>query len=473
MFVIGARVVVRVVGAHLLEREPLWQQVLQHQNVRLLQGLSGRASFDVQQRLNGFRPFRVAHQCLIRVGQGEVACKLLDEAGLLIHRQVHPRDHVVPVRKPALAQIQRTGQLGEPGRMVLAEPGERSKRGLNMPLCHVVGEEVVVDAIVVLVGADHVAVVVVPVLFQNGCAGPEAGAIQDHLGAVIDHECVIAGDLPVLHDAVRDVRGDVDLDVTGPDADSLSRIREVCHPRRGDFLASAGALPWELGAFISVVTSLLPRARQVVPPIQQHVACQVRQHVAEERQHEDLGVPEDVVPVAEPAEGLGADAGTVGEARRRDDQLVDVEPQRELGLEVPLHEDVRQVPGLLPCGCAGRQPAPVPLGLTAARRGESRSQGVAGIEAGYDGNELLDGQRIARAEDGVALDGGLAIGITQALFPGDSAGYVDRCCNGQAGSGAARANQHAHRVRRRLLVDDLPMNESGVVDVCVQAGADP
>ena len=91
-------------------------------------------------------------------------------------------------------------------------------------------------------------------------------------------------------------------------------------------------------------------ARQVVIAIHKHVAGQLRLRKGEHGQHKDLGLPEDVVTIAEPTEGFGADARAFGPARRSNDQMKDVETHGQLCLDVALDHHIQFVPDARP-GC--------------------------------------------------------------------------------------------------------------------------
>ena len=147
---------------------------------------------------------------------------------------------------------------------------------------------------------------------------------------------------------MRDLRGDVDLDVARPDPAQLRPVVRIRQPGRRDLVAGRGALPGELRPVVAVRGRLPPGGREPVIAVGEEVPRDVRLGVGEERQHERLGVPEGVPEIAEARQGLGADAHLLVVARCRDQELVDREARRELRLRVALDRDVRGGPRARP-----------------------------------------------------------------------------------------------------------------------------
>jgi len=96
-------------------------------------------------------------------------------------------------------------------------------------------------------------------LFALGAVRPKPGRVENDLGAVVAHEPIIAGHLPVLHDGVGDIGRDVDLDIAGPDAHQLFAV-VIRHPGRRHLVAGGGALPGVLRSIEAVPGCLAARA---------------------------------------------------------------------------------------------------------------------------------------------------------------------------------------------------------------------
>ena len=90
VLVVGARIVVLVVGHELCVGEPVLQQVVQHQHVRLFQGLGLVGLLQAEDRLDRLGPPRVAQQCEIGIGAREVAGELLDRPAREWCGHMHP-----------------------------------------------------------------------------------------------------------------------------------------------------------------------------------------------------------------------------------------------------------------------------------------------------------------------------------------------------------------------------------------------
>src|SRR5262245_65882603 len=94
-----------------------------------------------------------------------------------------------------------------------------------MPLHEIVREEIIVHMFVVLVWTNDIGeFIVLGVGIPLGTATPEYSGVEDHLRTITDHECVVTGRPPVLPDCIGNIRGDVDLNVTRPDAYLLLTI---------------------------------------------------------------------------------------------------------------------------------------------------------------------------------------------------------------------------------------------------------
>ncbi len=225
-----------------------------------------------------------------------------------------------------------------------------------------VGVRVVVQAgpvrpgvgVVVLVGAEHAAdrpVSEVPVV--GGGRGPEAGDLQQRLGAGRGEEVPIPGGLVVLPDVVRDRRADVPLEVA-----------VVRQPAAGQ------GVEVQLLGLLPAVARALPRVHRPAQPdllglpagrveaavaVAEHGAGEFGEAEAEQPQDEQL-IPEDVAAVGLPVQPAGRDAdvqvdGVLGVGL---EQVEQVQVQRADAVEVGL--DPAAAPQLRPAhGVFGQQ----------------------------------------------------------------------------------------------------------------------
>jgi hypothetical protein len=151
---------------------------------------------------------RVAgHVVLVPLGDGhveavEVARELLDElVGPLRRQRDRGGDRAPPVRL-GVGEPQPVGHLRVLGAQLVVHVGRR----LQVPAHEVVGERVVVDVRVELVGAHHPAQRARARLRPLHPVGPEAAGLEQDLRTHLPEERPVAGGLDVLHHPARDVR---------------------------------------------------------------------------------------------------------------------------------------------------------------------------------------------------------------------------------------------------------------------------
>ena len=254
-------------------------------------------------------------------------------------------------------------------------------------------------AVVVLVGphhaADHVAVAGVVV---GRDAGPEAGDLEEQLGAVEGDEADVGGRLVVEPDVV----GDRDVDVALP----VRVIRQPALRARVEMqllalLAAVGAaLPGEHRPCVARLAGGPARLRQAPEAITEQRAGQLRQVEGQEREDEQL-VPEDVAAIGLPVQASGRHADievdrVVGDRLQQvEDVEVDdqarlfaavLEPQLE-PLPKVVHADDVRLEQLLEPGRAFERAARL-----AGRLGDRR------IATGVEADDLVDRHRRARIE---------------------------------------------------------------------------
>ena len=275
------------------------------------------------------------------------------------------------------------------------EPLEDRHRLLQMPLRQAVGEGVVVDMLVELVGADDAGQLEprprgIP--FQP--ARPVAGGLVEDLGAVVAQELPVTGRGNVAEDAIGHAGGDMDLLLPGPDP-----VLPVRRPFRRRLPAGIGGFPGVLRAPEAVLARVLQRARQGMVAIGEQRPRRLGLGEDEEGQQEDLGIPEDMPLVALARERLGADIGAGVLLVRGDQQVIDAEPRREARLRIAGDHAVAGVPFRAPRGGAlletGGHAAP-------SRRIEAVEHVPADVPGrhvarGGDGGEFLEDMRHAPA----------------------------------------------------------------------------
>src|SRR5690606_39789962 len=157
----------------------------------------------------------------------EEALELLDQAGARVDGEVHGRGHAPPLGRLVGLEVDLAPEL-----VPAAGPAPGEERGgvrgaLEVPGGHAVGVRVVVDVLVVLVRADDVAYVEAAIVLEPAAARPEAGGLEEDLGARVEDERVVARGAPVAPDPEGDVGADVRLEVAGADGDEHQRRRRL------------------------------------------------------------------------------------------------------------------------------------------------------------------------------------------------------------------------------------------------------
>src|SRR5215213_6095340 len=228
-----------------------------------------------------------------------------------------------------------------------------------------------------LVGS-HDAVDLVPLTVgvEAGEAGPEAGDLQHHLGAVAEQELGVFGRLVVPPDVVEDGRVDVPLvvaEIPVPPPRPGVEVHDL-----GLFLAVATALPRVHGSPVAGFFSR--RTGLVQPPVAIHeqLARDLGQPEVEERVDVEF-VPEDVPAVSLAVEAAGWDPGVqVGRVWRADLKYVrNVQADQKLNPVVFGDAHVADRPQLAPGS-----------GVTFEGLGERLVYGM--VARGVQGDHLLD-----------------------------------------------------------------------------------
>src|ERR1700687_241224 len=109
------------------------------------------------------------------------------------------------------------------------------------------------------------------------------------------------------------------------------------------FAAVQRAFPGKLRSLIAMEASLCARAWKQAIAIEQEIARQVGVHKGEIRQHEYLGIVENMPAIAKTSQALGGNAVMAVMRRVADAQLVEVVTYSKLRLIIALDNHVRNV----------------------------------------------------------------------------------------------------------------------------------
>ena len=254
-----------------------------------------------------------------------------------------------PSARARNASSQPSGRLSRDSRST--RPAACSTAVAEMPGGHRVGEEVVVDTDVVLVGPDHIAQVCPSLPIDLRPVLPVAGPVEGHLRPPSGEELLIIGPSQVVVDGIGDVGDDVLFDLAGADPDPLP-IGGLA-PVRGHLVSGAGRLPGEESAGLPVAGGLSPRPVETPIPVAEMGPSQIGLRHREIRHHEDVGVPEDVMPVAVPGEEAGPHSRPLRGPGRPADELESGETKGLLGERVAGDLDLARLPAPRPLGGRG------------------------------------------------------------------------------------------------------------------------
>ena len=222
-----ARLVVLEVGPRRRRVEHVGQQVERHQHVGLLEQLGVLAVEVVVAR-------RVAgHVVLVPLGDGhveavEVARELLDQLVRPLRWQRDRGGDGPPPVHLRVGEAQRGRDLRVLGAQLVVHVGRR----LQVPTHEVVGERVVVDVRVELIGTHHPTQRARARLRPLHPVGPEAAGLEQDLRAPFAEERPVAGGLDVLHHPARDVGVDVHLLFARPEPVGPSGVNSGTPPGR-------------------------------------------------------------------------------------------------------------------------------------------------------------------------------------------------------------------------------------------------
>ena len=125
--------------------------------------------------------------------------------------------------------------------MLPVQNGHGVRGAIVIPARHNVGIRIVIDRLVILVGAYDGTDVGMTIRLHAGTACPESSGLDQNVGASVDHEVVVRGCAPVLPDRVCDVGADVVLLLAGQDRNDAAVGRNDRTRRR--FFTAIGGFP--------------------------------------------------------------------------------------------------------------------------------------------------------------------------------------------------------------------------------------
>ena len=337
-----------------VDRVPV-EVVIGHQHVGLLGHLVfiGRFAFSLQEAVHTVDvTVFVAVMVPVQLLQVEIPFVLGDDA-LPGDLQVEVMDHLFPSADFRRLQAGLFHQLFKP---FTAHSADDAHGLSDHPRTHQVGVGIVPEAalfaagvfFVELIGPHHTFNAVASACrFFCGFADPEAADVDEQLGAILFHECHIAGIMLVLYGVIGNGKAYMPLQCAVVLTPFAGYGIEVDH--LGFLPSVAATLPGEHRPFLTMCRCVLPGCFQPVVAVHQHRLRRIGEVHVVERQDVDL-VPEDMSAVRftmkPPCRDAGIDAGVVG--RDAHHQVVDVQPEELLRQPVALKLDVGLVPDIFP-----------------------------------------------------------------------------------------------------------------------------
>ena len=209
----------------------------------------------------------------------EEALVLEDDAELVVARHIHVRCGPAPIVDLCALEPGLPHERGVGVRIGPDQPLDHACGHLEVLLRHQVRVRVVVHDRRVLVRSGHAHDREAPVaaLVEVAELHPETRRLNEHGGALVEHEAEVAGHAVVLVHRVRDVGIDVVLRGAG-------RVP-------GGRLLAADRAPRVEGAAMAHLAGALARGLEHPAAELEHLLGPARVRVGEERDHIDLGVP--------------------------------------------------------------------------------------------------------------------------------------------------------------------------------------
>ena len=216
----------------------------------------------------------------------------------------------------------------------------------QVPAGHDVGEGVVVYGFVVLVRADDAVDVAAPAAVDSYTRCPVTRRLDEQVSSRPVQELLVAGPVEVARCSPRDVGDDVLLELARSDRNDFAGAQvRAC---RRDLATRTRGFPGETSPGSAERACSRARRRQPAHAVLEQRARSLRPSRREEREHEDVGIPENVPAVTRTADASRAESGLAGLGDLRH-QVEEREPHAPLQLRITLDLDIRCVPTTRPC----------------------------------------------------------------------------------------------------------------------------
>src|SRR5215213_1643573 len=124
---------------------------------------------------------------------------------------------------------------------------------------------------------------------------------------------------------ISNVRRDMDLDISSPDADELVTVSVMRYPGGCHLFTGIRTFPRKLRALKTVRLCFAAGARKTLVTVIEEVTGNLGGGVGEQRQHENFGIPKGMPAVAKTRKRLRADIDAVIMAGRSNQQLEQIE----------------------------------------------------------------------------------------------------------------------------------------------------
>ena len=322
-------VVLEIHPSH-VRRKTLPQEIDQHHHVGLLDDLGPLRALAPEQHIHWSGSRLESRE--VDLFQAKVATELLEQARALVKAGVEIPGDLQPARWLSVLKAEPARQ-----RLPLRGPAPCQKLrdllgGLQVPLRHDVGIGVVVDRLVILVRPNDAPDVVTAIVLAHHAARPEAGGLDQDLRSRLDEEALVTGRFPVAPYGEGDVCTDVQLLLAGQNSDHLAVGGK--DEGWGGLVSAVGRLPGIESAAVAEPRSFGPRSRKRVIAVHDERPCRLGIGQHEERQHEDVGIPEDVPLVGGSSQAAGADRDPLVLRICRAHQMIDGKTERTLRIAI-------------------------------------------------------------------------------------------------------------------------------------------